>query len=103
MAIGAAKETRWGISGYKSLGEYPKAIEFYGQQLEIGREIGDRTGEANALFNMGLALYTLGERTQAISHAEAALKILEQIESPYAQRVGETLAEWREDKGWKNE
>jgi len=39
-------------------------------------------------------LDTLGERAQAIAHAEAALKIFEQIEDSHAEKVRKKLAEW---------
>ena len=77
------------------LGEIRKAIEFYEQALAIAREIGDRSGEANTLFNSSLALFELGKRSEAIEKAEEALQIFEQIESPYADRVKQKLAEWR--------
>jgi tetratricopeptide (TPR) repeat protein len=82
-------------NAYYSLGETRKAIEFYEQQLVIVREIGDRRGEGNALFNMALALDQLGERKQAIANAEATLKIFEAIESPWAEKVRQQLAEWK--------
>jgi len=44
---------------------------------------------------MGLVLDKLGERAQAIAHAEAALKIFEQIEDPNTSKVRVQLAEWR--------
>jgi tetratricopeptide (TPR) repeat protein len=80
---------------YHSLGEYRRAIEYYQQQLTITREIGDRQGEAHALFNMSLALDKLSQRAKAIENAEAAARILEQIESPYAGRVRKQLEEWK--------
>ena len=80
---------------YKNLGETQRAIEYYEQYLAIVREIGDRRGEGNALFNISLALNQLGDRAQAILNAEAALEIYEQIESPYAERARNALAEWR--------
>jgi hypothetical protein len=40
---------------------------------------------------MSLALDKLGERTQAIAHAETALKIFEAIEDPNAGKVREQL------------
>ena len=43
-------------SVYESLGQYQRAIEFDLQSLKIQREIGDRHGEANSLFNQGFAL-----------------------------------------------
>jgi len=55
----------------------------------------DSGREGNALFNMSFVLDELGEREKAIAHAEAALKIFEQIESPYAEKVRQKLAEWR--------
>jgi Tfp pilus assembly protein PilF/DNA polymerase III delta prime subunit len=79
---------------YKNMGDFHKAVEFYGQQIAITREIGDRRGEANALGNMSMALDHLNDRARAIAYAEAALKIYEQIEDPYAKKVREQLAEW---------
>jgi tetratricopeptide (TPR) repeat protein len=82
-------------NAYAALGETRRAIEFYGMAHEIDREIGDRSGEGIGLWNMSLALDKLGERAQAIARAEAALKILEQIENPNAAKVRQQLAEWR--------
>jgi len=44
---------------------------------------------------MSLASDRLGDRTQAIAHAEAALQIYEQIEDPTVERVRNQLAEWK--------
>lgn len=56
-------------------------------------------GEANSLFSIALTLDQLGDRASAIARAEAALKIYESIESPYASEVRDQLAKWRgEDK-----
>ena len=44
---------------------------------------------------MSLALDQLGEREQAIAHAEAALKIFEQIEDSKAAEARKQLDEWR--------
>ncbi|HMD86568.1 MAG TPA: hypothetical protein VKO18_17925 [Terriglobia bacterium] len=66
------------------------------RQPAITREIGDRRGEGNALWNMSLALDKLGDRAQAIAHAEAALKIYEAIEDPNSAKVRAQLAQWRE-------
>jgi tetratricopeptide (TPR) repeat protein len=71
------------------------AIEFYEQRLVIAREIGDLRGEANALYCIGLALDLLGQCAEAIAQAEAVLAIYEQIESAWAVRVRQMLAEWR--------
>ena len=59
------------------------------------REIGDRRGEGNALWNMSLDLNELGERARAIQLASAALAIFAQIESPHTDMVREQLAAWQ--------
>jgi tetratricopeptide (TPR) repeat protein len=85
---------------YADQADARRAIEFYEQALVIARDAkhGDRRGEGNALFNMSLSLDNLGDRVQAIAKAQAALEIYEQIESPYADRVREQLAEWLGEK-----
>jgi hypothetical protein len=71
-------------------------MQLFEQALLVHREISDRRGEGSALSSMSVALDQLGERTQAIQHAEQALTILEQIEDPNAAKVRAKLAEWRE-------
>lgn len=86
-----------GIS-YESIGEYQRAIEYYDRQLRISRTIGDRLGEANALWNSSFALDKMGDRANVTALAEAALKIYEAIESPFASTARDQLAEWREEE-----
>jgi tetratricopeptide (TPR) repeat protein len=81
-------------SAYSDLGEPGRAIELYNQQLVIAREIGDRRGEGNALFNTSLRLDQLGDRPHAIANAKAALKIRVEIEDPNAEKVRRKLAKW---------
>jgi tetratricopeptide (TPR) repeat protein len=78
-----------------ALGETHKALLYYEQTLAIARETGDRRDEGLCLFNMSLSRYQLDERKQALANAEAALKILEEAESPFAEKVRRRLAEWR--------
>jgi tetratricopeptide (TPR) repeat protein len=77
------------------LGETRRAIELYEEALSIAREIGDRRGEARHLWNMGQALDKLGDRAQAVTHAEAALRLFEQVENPYSEIARKQLADWR--------
>ncbi len=79
---------------HRRLGETPRAIEYYEQDLGTTRETGDRRGEGMTLYNRGLALDNLGRRDEAIADARAALRILEQIEDPNADKVRRTLANW---------
>ncbi len=94
---GGVKELTWATwaLAYFDLGEPRKAIEYYEQALKITREIGDRRGEGNALFNTSLALDGLDKREEAVKLAKEALAIYEQIESPYAERVRRQLAKWQ--------
>jgi len=64
---------------YFDLGETPRAIEYYKQQLAITSEIGDRRGEGNGLGNLGNAYYHLGETRRAIECHDAALVISREI------------------------
>jgi tetratricopeptide (TPR) repeat protein len=82
-------------SAYFHLGYHQKAIEHYKQPLAITRLIGDRRGEGNALFNMSISMNKLGQKAQAIDFAKSALKIYEEIESPIAEQVKQTLAGWQ--------
>ena len=79
---------------YKNLGDATKSNEFCEQQMLISRELGDRKGEAAALFNSAVAMDILGHRADAISRAEAALKIFEQTEDPNVETVRRQIAEW---------
>jgi len=65
--------------------------------LHIDRELGDQRGEARTLWNMSLALNRLGNRADAIQHAEQSLTIREQIEDPGTEHVRARLAVWREE------
>jgi tetratricopeptide (TPR) repeat protein len=80
---------------YRKIGEIKKAIDYYNRYLLISRELNDSLGEATALFNKSFALEEMNLRDEAVMHAEAALKIYERIDSPYAQEARAKLAEWR--------
>ena len=67
--------------------------------MAIAREIGDREGEGNALWNTSQALDKLGDRKKAIEHGRDALQIYEQIESPEAERVRKQLQQWQGPTG----
>ena len=72
---------------FARLGEFRRAIEYYGQQLEIAREIGGRLQEGKALGNLGNAYHSLGEYRRAIEYQEERLKI--------ARETGDRLGESR--------
>ncbi|MDQ1262626.1 MAG: Photosystem assembly protein Ycf3 [Euryarchaeota archaeon] len=79
---------------YANLGEIRKAIEYFDQAQAIFCKIGDRRGEGNTLWIISLVFDKLGKRDKATECARAALKILEQIEDPLAEKVRRKLQEW---------
>ncbi|HLO52148.1 MAG TPA: tetratricopeptide repeat protein, partial [Kamptonema sp.] len=64
-------------NAYRNLGDYRLAIEYHQKHLEIAREIGDRRGEANAGFNLGLALARVDEKWKAITAYENARNLFQ--------------------------
>lgn len=80
---------------YSTLGETRRAIDYFEQAAVAARETGHRRSEGIALWNLSLALDRMGDRAEAIPNAEAAFKILEEIEDPNAAKVRQQLAEWR--------
>jgi len=70
---------------YAALGDARRAIECYEQHAGIAREIGDRRGESNASWNLGLA-YEKQER-----YAEACA--LMQITVDFERAIGHPDAE----------
>jgi tetratricopeptide (TPR) repeat protein len=77
------------------LGDVRNAIEYYESALAISREIGDRSGEGIALWNLAFAHYQLSQYVRATALAEQALAILTAIEHPNAEMVRRALEEWR--------
>ena len=70
--------TSFGIA-HIALGDYRKALELYGQALEINRRIGDIRGEGTFLNNMGLAHAALGDYRKALELYGQALEINRRI------------------------
>ena len=54
-------------------GQYERAVDWYQQALAVFREIGDRTGEASALPDLGLAYQRLGRYEEAVGCYQQAL------------------------------
>jgi hypothetical protein len=80
------------------LGDLTKSCDYNEMAIAVMREIGHRRGESNALWNLATTLKQLGRRDDAITHAEASLKIKEAIEDPFAPKVRTALEEWKSEK-----
>ena len=86
-------------NAHAALGDARMAIEFHESNLAIARETGDRYGEGSALANLGDAYRDLDQPDDARRAWTQALAILEQIESPQAQPVRDSIERLRHGDG----
>ena len=78
---------------YDSLGEKQKALDYYSQALLIERAVGDRSGEARTLHNIGFVYDSLGEKQKALDYYSQALPIEHAVGEPLAR--GHNAAQYR--------
>ncbi|PLZ22165.1 hypothetical protein CBP30_06390, partial [Fischerella thermalis WC157] len=71
-----------------NLSQYPQALEFYQQALEISKAIGDKAGEAVTLNNIGVVYDNLSQYRQALKFHQQALEIHKAI----GNQAGEAAA-----------
>ena len=64
------------------LGEYQKGSNSYKKSLEIFRQIGDRSGEANSLLGLGNAYQSRGRIRKGREYQIAAVKIWQGLQMP---------------------
>ncbi len=62
--------------------QYEEAVVLYRKSLEVGKEIGDETGMARALNNIGLILMDVGDLPEAIEHFQQSLLLKEKTNNP---------------------
>ncbi len=67
---------------------YEEAIAAYQQSAEIAHEIGDRSGEAASLGNLGAAYSSLGQYQKAIAAYQQSIEIAREI----GDRIGEAAS-----------
>ncbi len=79
---------------YAAMGKARYAIECFDQFIDLARELDDREGERNALWNSARCLDKLGQRKEAIARAREALALYAQIDAAQAGVVRAQLAEW---------
>jgi tetratricopeptide (TPR) repeat protein len=73
-------------SAYALLGDARKAIGYYKQHQAIAREIGDRRGEANASWNLGLAYEKAGDLRCATEMMQICVDYEREIGHPDAEK-----------------
>jgi tetratricopeptide (TPR) repeat protein len=72
------------------LGEFKRAIDFSEKAISISQEIGDRTIEARALGNLGIAHRNFGELEKAGEYYSRQLNITREV----GDRLGEGSAQY---------
>jgi tetratricopeptide (TPR) repeat protein len=71
------------------------AVISYNEALRIARSTGNKHNESRILDALSSAVFALGDRAQAITHAQAALKMLESMKDPEADKVRRHLESYR--------
>jgi tetratricopeptide (TPR) repeat protein len=84
-------------NAHTALGETQLAINVYQQSHAIAKEIGDKRGEGICLGSLGASHTELGDIPTAIALVKQALAIFVAIESPYADKARQQLAQLRGD------
>ncbi|MEA5471906.1 tetratricopeptide repeat protein [Spirulina sp. 06S082] len=64
------------------MGDYPQAIAFYQQSLEIQRQIGDRRGEADSPYNLSQLYHKVGRIQDGYAAGYQAQKIYQALDLP---------------------
>jgi hypothetical protein len=72
-----------------------RALECFDEQLKVSRKIGDREGEALALWNAARVVHARGQIADAVTRASAALPILDGIKSSEAAALRTEIDHWR--------
>jgi hypothetical protein len=65
----------------QSRGDLEEAEQYYERSLALQQEIGDRSGEAKSLNNLGLVAQSRGDLEEAEQYHERSLAIAEQLEN----------------------
>lgn len=67
---------------YITIADYPKAIKWSSQALELAREHHEQLGTAHALNTLGEAAYLQGDKTTALSYYEESLSLYRALDFP---------------------
>jgi adenylate cyclase len=76
---GVAKAFKYAGNGYYNQGKYIEAIEFWNRSMDVFDSIGEKSGVANMLSNLGVVYNVQGLNDSALTCLLKALKISEQL------------------------
>lgn len=74
------------------VGEITEAIALFQQSLALKEQIADVQGKAMTLWWLGHIAEQQGDYNQALNYLQPALEILQRIQSPDAERLGQVVA-----------
>ena len=74
-------------------GDYKQAREFYQQSLDINQKLGDQSGIADTLAQLGILALSQGNKDEARQLFQQALEIFERLKSPYVALAREYLSD----------
>jgi tetratricopeptide (TPR) repeat protein len=86
----------WDSLGFahRGLTDYTQAIICYQHAIDLYRELGDRPDEADSLAELGNSHHAAGHEAAARQAWHAALRMLDELHHPDADRVRGQLARW---------
>lgn len=77
------------------LRRYGDSIDFQERARAIAEELADRQGQADALYNLAISKWAMGDRTDGIELGETACAIYKHIKSRAANEAEMLLERWR--------
>lgn len=72
---------------HRARGRTDSALVYLGRALDLRRQVGDRTGEGNTLYNLGVVFLDRSRADSALAHYRASLAIRRELRDPPAEAV----------------
>ena len=83
---------------YNGLGEWQRALEYFGQALPIRRQVGDQAGEAQTRYNVAMIHRARGDLRRAIAELERVVELDRHVSRPELQSDTEMLHSVRQEQ-----
>lgn len=84
---------------HQEQGNYEEAVRKYNQSLKIKEELGDKSGIAGTLHQLGRINEEGGECSSALRNYLISLSVFEQLNSPNKEIVARSLLRLRDKMG----